>query len=121
MAWIYLITAALFEISWTFCLKYLEMKKIASINWAHFFNNSEGIFTLLPLIGYILFGLANVYCFSVALKSIPTATALASWMGISLIGIKLIEISILKQPVNYLQFVFIVFILVGIIGLKAAK
>jgi multidrug transporter EmrE-like cation transporter len=42
-------------------------------------------------------------------------------MGISLIGIKLIEISILKQPVNYLQFVFIVFILVGIIGLKAAK
>ncbi|NDE10157.1 MAG: hypothetical protein EBZ95_06300 [Chitinophagia bacterium] len=121
MAWIYLIIAALFEIAWTFSLKYLEMKKVATINWTHFFYNSEGIFTLLPLIGYILFGLANVYCFSIALKSIPTATALAAWMGISLVGIKLIEISILKQPVNYLQFVFIVFILVGIIGLKAAK
>jgi quaternary ammonium compound-resistance protein SugE len=121
MAWIYLLIAALFEIAWTFSLKYLEMKKVASINWAHFFNNSEGIFTLLPLIGYILFGLANVYCFSIALKSIPTATALATWMGISLIGIKLIEISVFKHPVNYLHFVFIVFILVGIIGLKAAK
>ncbi len=121
MAWIYLIIAAVFEIAWTFSLKYLEMKKVTSIKWSHFFSNTEGIYTLLPLLGYIFFGLGNVYCFSIALKSIPTATALAIWMGISLIGIKLIEISILKQPHNYIQYIFITFIIVGIIGLKAVK
>jgi quaternary ammonium compound-resistance protein SugE len=121
MAWIYLIVAALFEIAWTFSIKYLEMKKVTSIKWLHFFNNTEGIYTLIPLLGYIVFGLANIYCFSVALKTIPTATALAVWMGISLVGIKIVDISILKQPYNYTQFIFISLILIGIIGLKAGK
>jgi len=121
MAWVYLFVAALFEISWTFSLKYLEMKKVTSIKWLHFFESTAGIYTLIPLFGYVVFGLANIYCFSVALKSIPTATALAVWMGISLVGIKIIDISIFKQPYNYTQFFFITFILVGIIGLKAGK
>jgi multidrug transporter EmrE-like cation transporter len=42
-------------------------------------------------------------------------------MGISLVGIKIIDISILKQPYNYNQFIFISLILIGIIGLKTGK
>jgi multidrug transporter EmrE-like cation transporter len=38
-----------------------------------------------------------------------------------LVGIKIIDISIFKQPYNYTQFIFISFILVGIIGLKTGK
>ncbi len=121
MAWLSLFIAALFEIAWTFSLKYIDMKRIAAIDWRQFFKTTEGMRLLLPLLGYIIFGLANIYFFSVALKTISTATALAVWMGISLIGVKIVEITILKQPYSYQEFLFMLFVLIGIIGLKSIK
>ena len=46
---------------------------------------------LVPFVGYILFGLANIYLFSLAIKQIPTATAFAVWTAITLIFIKIAE------------------------------
>lgn len=121
MAWIYLFVASLFEIAWTYSLKFMDMKKIGAIRWLQFFNSTDGIVTLAPLLGYIVFGLANIYCFSVSLKTIPTATAIAVWMGVVLVGTKLIDMLYFKQAFSYSQFIFISFILVGIVGLKAGK
>ncbi|MBC7936581.1 MAG: hypothetical protein H7Y86_14620 [Rhizobacter sp.] len=121
MAWIYLFIASLFEIAWTYSLKLLDMRKVGDIKWLYFFNNPAGLIVLLPLLGYIFFGLANIICFSAAIKSIPAATAFSVWMGITLIGLKIVDISIFKQPYHLSQFFFIALILVGIVGLKESS
>lgn len=121
MPWIYLFVASIFEIAWTFSLKYMDMKKILAISWLHFFDDRTRIVILLPLLGYIVFGLINIYCFSVAIKSIPTATALAVWMGMALIGVKIVDISVFKQPYHLSQFFYLLLILVGIVGLKSGS
>ena len=119
MPWIYLFIASLFQVAWTFSLKYMDMKKIFAIQWMHFFKDSSGTLLLLPFVGNTVFGLVNIYCFSMALKFIPTSTALAIWMGISLIGVKLIDVGYFRQPFHVSQLVFLLLILAGIIGLKS--
>jgi quaternary ammonium compound-resistance protein SugE len=52
------------------------------------------------------------------MKDIPASTCLAVWMGTALVGVKLVEILFLKMPYNGWQFLFIGFILLGIVGLK---
>lgn len=118
MAWVYLFIASVFEIAWTFSLKFLDLKKIGAIRWSAFFGNRQNLLVLAPLLGYIVFGLANVCFFSLSMKQIPTATALAVWMGIALIGVKLVDISVFKEPWNPAQFFYMALILAGIIGLK---
>lgn len=118
MAWIYLMIAALFEICWTYSLKFLSIKKIKAIPWLHFFNNKENALTLCPLLGYIVFGLCNILFFSMAMKQIPAATALAVWMGMTLVGVKLLDIGLFKQPYDLYQFFYIALIIIGIVGLK---
>jgi quaternary ammonium compound-resistance protein SugE len=118
MAWIYLFIASVFEIAWTFSLKFLDFKKIGAIRWPAFFSSSENLYMLAPLLGYILFGLGNVFFFSLSMKQIPAATALAIWMGVALIGVKLVDITIFKAPWQPMQLFYMGLILAGIIGLK---
>jgi quaternary ammonium compound-resistance protein SugE len=118
MAWVYLLIAAMLEIAWTFSLKFLDVKKIRAIPWRSFFSHRESFIALAPFIGYIVFGLGNVFFFSLAMKQIPASTALAVWMGITLVGVKLIDIGAFKEPYDLYQFIYMGLILVGIAGLK---
>jgi len=118
MAWIYLFIASVFEIAWTFSLKFLDFKKIGAIRWPTFFSNRQHLLVLAPLLGYIFFGLANVFFFSLSVKQIPTSTALAVWMGVALIGVKLVDVSLFKEPWHPMQLFYLGLIVVGIIGLK---
>lgn len=117
MAWIYIIIAALFEAAWTFSLKVLSFKDIKALPLNKYWQ-MEGILVLMPLLGYIVFGLANVYFFSVSLKTVPTATAMAVWTAATLIFIKIAEIFFFHEKLNWLEIFFIMLITVGIIGLK---
>lgn len=118
MSWIYLIIAALFEIAWTFCLKFMSIKRFRTIGWWSFFSRRENWEILAPFAGYVVFGVGNIIFFSLAMKQIPASVALAGWMGLTLIGIKLTEIYILKEPSNFYQFIYMTLILIGIVGLK---
>ena len=120
MAWIYLIIAALFEAAWTFSLKLFSFKDIKALPLNKYFA-TEGIVTLMPFVGYIVFGLANVYFFSVALKTVPTATAMAVWTAATLIFIKIAEIAFFNEKLNWFEVFFIMLITVGIIGLKVVS
>jgi len=118
MAWIYLFVASLFEIGWTFSIKFMNVKDILAIKWLHFFSTWDNAKTLAPLVGYILFGIANIVFFSMAIKHISAGTAMAVWLGTALIGVKLVDIFVFKQPYNFYQFFYFGLILVGVIGLK---
>jgi len=72
----------------------------------------------MPFAGYIVFGVGNIFFFSMAMKHISATTALAAWMGLTLIGTKLAEIYLFRQPANFYQFMYMSLILVGIVGLK---
>lgn len=118
MAWLYLFAAAIFEMAWTFSLRFMSVKKLKSIHWKGLFAASGDWMIVWPFVGYVVFGLANVYCISVAMKVIPASTCLAVWMGTALVGVKLVEILVLKGSWDVYQFLYIGLILLGIVGLK---
>jgi quaternary ammonium compound-resistance protein SugE len=108
----------MFEICWTFCLKFIDVKRVKTVAWGALFSRKEHFEILAPFAGYVVFGVGNIIFFSMAMKHIPASVALATWMGLTLIGIKLAEIYLFKQPSNYYQFIYMALILIGIVGLK---
>ena len=117
-AWLYLLLASVMEVCWNYSLKYTSVAKIKALNWSQFFANSAGVMALLPAIGYVAFGVANVFFFSKALNVIPASTAFAIWMGVALVGIKIVDTLVLKEAFQWAHVFYIGCILVGIIGLK---
>jgi quaternary ammonium compound-resistance protein SugE len=118
IAWVYLFIASCFEVCWIYSLKVLDMKKIAQISPSTIFSDIKHWEALLPLLGYIAFGLGNIYFFSQSMKTIPASTAFAVWMGLALIFSKAVGILVFKEAFNTQQLVFTAIVLVGIIGLK---
>jgi len=118
MAWIYLLIASLLEVAWTFSLKFMNVKKLRAIGWRGWFSQTSNWLVLAPFAGYVIFGIANVVFFSLAMKEIPASTALAVWMGTALIGVKLVELFFFKGAFDFYQFLFMSMILIGIVGLK---
>ncbi|HVX52286.1 MAG TPA: SMR family transporter [Chitinophagaceae bacterium] len=119
MAWLYLFIASMFEIGWTFSIKFLSLKSIAKIPWRNFFDSKAPFMTLLPLLGYIFLGLGNIIFFSMAIKQIPASTAMAVWIGVALIGVKIVDVTVFKQGYSFGELFFFGIILVGLIGLKS--
>ncbi len=117
-AWLYLLLASVMEVCWNYSLKYTSVAKIKAIDWSHFFAGSAGILTLVPAICYVAFGVGNVFFFSKALNVIPASTAFAIWMGMALVGIKIVDTLVLKEAFQWVHVFYIGCILVGIIGLK---
>ena len=117
-AWLYLFLASCLEVCWIYTLKVLDMKKVMQIKPATLLSELGPWEALLPLIGYIIFGLSNVIAISKAMKYIPAGTAFAVWMGLAMVATKIIDILYLKQPYNFQQILFTGLVLVGIIGLK---
>jgi quaternary ammonium compound-resistance protein SugE len=117
MAWIYLILAAALEACWMFSLKFLSFSKFKTLN-SDIFLKTEGFQIWLPLAGYIFFGAANTYYFSLAMKNIPTAIAFTIWTAVSIIFIKIVEISFFQNKISLLEFFFLGVIILGIVGLK---
>ncbi|TVT40205.1 hypothetical protein FNT36_11990 [Hymenobacter setariae] len=117
-AWLYLLLASVMEVCWNYSLKYTKIADIKAINWSQFFAGSAGILALLPAICYVAFGVGNVIFFSKALNVIPASTAFAIWMGMALVGIKVVDTLVLKEAFQWAHVFYIGCILVGIIGLK---
>ncbi len=118
MAWIYLIIAALLETAWTYCVKFLKFADFKTLRWATFYKINDGLPVIAPLIGYIIFGVANVYFFSLAIKQLSIATAFAVWTALTLTLLKLTEVAFLGQSISWKEAFFLFLIMTGIIGLK---
>lgn len=117
-AWLYLMLAAALEVCWTFSLKALSMQKIRDIDWSHALAQPAGLLPLVPLLAYVAFGLGNVVFLSAAMRTIPTATAYASWMALAVVGIKIADVLVFKQPFSWLHVLFTGLIIVGVLGLR---
>lgn len=117
--WVYLFIAAFSEIWWTYSLKYLDIKKIIDTPVKLYFTAPANAKLLVPPLGYVLFGLTNIFFFSLAMKEIPTAIAFTVWVAISIIGLKLMDVFVFKaSSFNATDFFFYALIIIGIVGLK---
>ncbi|RBQ28079.1 quaternary ammonium compound efflux SMR transporter SugE [Aliarcobacter vitoriensis] len=101
MSWFILFLAGLFEVVWAIGLKY-----------------SEGFTKLTPSIITLVTMIISFYLLSLALKSLPLGTAYAVWVGIGTIGTVIAGIFLFGESMNIIRVISILFILLGIIGLK---
>lgn len=117
MSWFYLFMASMFEAGWIFSLK-----KIDNVDFKKISFTTESLLQialgLWPFAGYVIFGLANIYFFSLSMKSIPASTAFAIWMGLTLVIVKLIEGLFFHQGFRSSDFFWLLLIVIGSIGLK---
>jgi quaternary ammonium compound-resistance protein SugE len=96
-------------------MKFSDLKTLRILN---FYKWQGGLPVLIPFIGYILFGIANIYLFSLAIKQLPTAVAFAVWTAATLIFIKIAELIFFKQHISFVEIFFMLMIMAGILGLK---
>jgi quaternary ammonium compound-resistance protein SugE len=118
LAWLYLIIAAVFEAAWTFSLKFMKFSDLKALRLQSALSLQHGLPVWLPFAGYILFGVGNIYFFSLAIKLVPTAVAYAVWTAVTLVLIKVAEIALLNQKLSWAEVFFMLLIMTGIMGLK---
>lgn len=101
MGWIYVLIAAVFEISWAIGLKYSD----------GFTNIKASIFTVITMILSYIF-------LAFGVKSIPVGTAYAVWTGIGAVGVAIYGILFFEESKDLLRVFFILLIVSGVIGLR---
>jgi len=118
LAWLFLFIAAVFETAWTFSIKYMSFGALKTVKWQSFYEPHTDLAVILPFVGYVLFGIGNIYFFSLAIKQVPTAIAYAVWTACTLILIKLSEILFFRQRISFVEVFFMLMIMGGIMGLR---
>lgn len=104
MAWVFLVIAGIFEVVWAIGLKY-----------------TEGFSKLIPSAITVAGMAISFYFLSMAVKTLPIGTAYAIWTGIGAAGAVILGIILFGEPRSMLRLMFVAFILIGIIGLKATS
>ena len=101
MSWTILFLAGIFQIFWAVGLKY-----------------SDGFTKLFPTIFTIVTMIISFYLLSLALKNLPIGTAYAVWVGIGTVGTVIAGIMLFGESMSLIRVISILFILIGIVGLK---
>ena len=102
MAWVYLVIAGLFEITWAIGLKY-----------------AEGFTRLVPSIITVVGMILSVILRGLALRELPVGTGYAVWTGIGTVGAAILGMILFQEPATALRIGCIGLIVAGILGLKA--
>ncbi len=103
MAWVYLVVAGLFEITWAIGLKY-----------------ADGFTRLVPSAVTIVAMILSVVLLGLALRELPVGTGYAVWTGIGTVGAAILGMILFSEPATVIRLGCIALIVAGIIGLKFA-
>lgn len=103
MAWVYLVIAGLFEITWAIGLKY-----------------ADGFTKLVPSVITIVGMILSVILLGLALRELPVGTGYAVWTGIGTVGAAILGMILFNEPATAIRLGCIALIIVGILGLKFA-
>jgi quaternary ammonium compound-resistance protein SugE len=101
MAWLFLITAGLFECGWAIGLKYTD-------------GFSRPIPSLLTILALVI----SMWALSIAMKTIPVGTAYAVWTGIGAVGVSVLGMVLFGESRELVRLVFLTIIIGGVIGLS---
>lgn len=101
MSWIFLITAGLFEVGFTTCLKLSN--NLSNLKWT-------AAFLICIFISF--------YLLNKAVQTLPMGTAYAVWTGIGAVGTVIVGIIYFDEPANFWRIFFITTLIGSILGLK---
>lgn len=101
MNWIILIVAGLFEVGWAVGLKY-----------------TEGFTRLWPSVLTVFAIAISMFLLAIALRTLPTGTAYAVWVGVGIVGTAIAGVVLFSEPVNLVKGLGVVMIIAGIVMLK---
>ena len=101
MAWVYLMTAGLLEITCTTIFRF-----------------TDGMTRIVPTVSFFIIGFVSFYFLNRSLTGIPLGTAYAVWTGIGAAGTALVGILYYHEPVDAMRLVFLTTLIGSIIGLK---
>lgn len=101
MAWLYLLLAGIFEIGFASSIKLMDGHK--NIPWSIAFY-----FCVILSFGFL----------EQAARSLPIGTAYAVWTGIGGVGVAIIGMSFLGDPITPLRILFLVMLIASLVGLK---
>jgi quaternary ammonium compound-resistance protein SugE len=101
MAWVILVIAGLFEVSWAIGLKY-----------------TDGFTRLWPTIWTLFAIIISLWLLGIAMKSLPIGTAYSIWVGVGAVGTVILGIVLFDEPVNAARLISVALIIAGVIGLK---
>jgi len=103
MAWIILVLAGLFEVTWAIGLKY-----------------TDGFTRPWPTAATLAAMIISVLLLGIAMKSLPVGTAYAVWVGVGAVGTAILGIVLFAEPATVGRLLSLALIVAGIVGLKLA-
>jgi quaternary ammonium compound-resistance protein SugE len=101
MAWVFIIIASVFEISWAIGLKY-----------------TDGLTKVGPTIFTVETMILSFYFLALGVKDIPIGTGYAVWTGIGAVGTVILGMILFNESKEFVRILFILMIVGGIVGLK---
>ena len=101
MAWVFIIIASVFEISWAIGLKY-----------------TDGLTKVGPTIFTVVTMILSFYFLALGVKDIPIGTGYAVWTGIGAVGTVILGMILFNESKEFVRILFILMIVGGIVGLK---
>jgi quaternary ammonium compound-resistance protein SugE len=104
MPWILLTIAGLLEVGWAVAMK-------LSRGWTR-----PG-----PSVVAVVLMIASFVLLARAMRDLPAGTAYAVWTGIGTVGVAIVGMAVLREPVTPARVVCIGLIVGGIVGLKLAS
>ena len=104
MVWLIVIFAGLLEIVWAVGLRY-----------------TDGFTRLWPSVGTMLVMGVSFFLLSLAMRTLPTGTVYAVWVGIGAVGTAMVGVLFLGEPASFPRIASILLIILGIIGLKLSS
>lgn len=103
MNWLILFVAGLLEVTWAVGLKY-----------------THGFTRFVPSAVTVIAMAGSVVLLGMAMRSLPLGTAYAVWVGIGAVGAAICGMMLFGEPVTTLKVASLLFIVMGIVGLKLA-
>lgn len=104
MIWTVVLIAGLLEVVWAVGLRY-----------------TDGFTRLWPSIATLLMMGLSFFLLSLAMRTLPTGTVYAVWVGIGAVGTALVGILLLGEPASLPRILSILLIILGIVGLKLSS
>lgn len=104
MGWILLAVAGLAEVVWLVALKW-----------------SMGFSRLWPTVAVVVFSTGSFVLLSMALKTLPLATAYAVWTSIGVLGASIAGVALFGEQLSAYKLLSMLLVIVGVAGLHLTK
>jgi small multidrug resistance pump len=117
-AWIFIFIAVILQTLWGMVLKVLDFEVVLKLIQQGVVFQLDFILKLLPILAYFGLGLAIAIVISKAYKLLPMSIVYAAWMGLTLLLQVVVDVFFYGEKMQLVQYLFISFILIGILGMK---